>query len=163
MMATADREVLIRSRLWRRLIPFAAGVVVAGVTSLPVTVDWFTLSGGDRWTLLFCTAVFLFKSYLFVAMRYRMTQQSRRLTVFGTALVDFFTSLTALAIVLAAVFGILYIYAAHGIFRPQWFTVITRSAIAGAGSFVVGTGIAVVWEMRRAGDRLAVHHDSLPP
>lgn len=147
-------------RLKRRAIPFAFAGAVVVMTALPLAAGWLERPQAIKYALLFCTIVFLFKAALFSVMRARMTTKQRELTVFGTALVDVFTGLITLAVVFAAVFGVLFYLADTRGQQPSWFRITYLSAIAGAGSLIIATGVAVLYEMRRVGGDLAVHEDS---
>lgn len=136
-----------RIHMKRRAVPYLAGIPGAGAAFLPTAL-----------ALLFLTIAFLFKAALFVWMRHRMTDDRRQLTIFGYALVDFFSSLTLFAGVMAGVFGVLYVFATQGKEQPGFMVTIDRAAIGGGCAIIVASGIAVAYEMRRAaGHRLSVH------
>jgi hypothetical protein len=144
-----------------RCLPFAVAVLALIVGLVPLWIDTVNASDADLWTLLLAAGVFAFKSALFFWMRYRMTTDRRRLTTFGMALVDFFTALTVLAVVLAVTFTVNAAYAWGDPSPPPVATrTIMRACIVGAGVLVVATGIAAAWEMRRAGLTLSVHDEA---
>lgn len=150
----------------RRLIPIAIGIGVFVVAFVPYQTGIMSDDTANRWTIILACFGFSFKGAEYVAMRRRMTGRGQKLSVFGLALIDWFTALALFALTMAAVFGITYYYALGcDPLRPQTcappFIVRTlnRAAIDGAVAFAVATGAAAWWEMRRAGEHLAVHTD----
>lgn len=144
----------------RRTIPFALALLVLLVGLAPLKIGAINAEQADIWTLILASFVFAFKSGLFAWMRYRMVTDTRRLTVFGLALVDFFTALTVMAIVLAAVFMVTFVYAYQGTTPLSiGLRTLNRACIVSAGVLVIATGTAAAFEMRRAGIKLSVHED----
>lgn len=143
----------------RRAVPFVVATIVAVPVTTPLWVDWMTDRQANLLTFFFCSVVFLFKAFLFGRMRARMTGEQRALTVFGWALIDFFTGLIALAIVFAVVYGALFAAVARNWLLPDWFAIASRASIVWAGALILACGVAVEYEMRRVAGRLAVHVD----
>lgn len=151
-----------RRRFWRRLIPVVFALAVTAVSSVPIWSDRFSGRGANLLTLGIAVAVFIFKSALFAYMRRRMVLETRRLTMFGRALVDYFSALVLLDLVMAMVFSTLFWLSSREVLIPRWLTLANRSAINGGAALILGTGLAVAWEMRAAGARLDVHEDRPP-
>lgn len=146
----------------RRAIPPLMGILGAAIAGLPLWFpNHFSDDRADQFTLGFGMFIFYFKFIVFGVMRQRMTVESRQLTVFGLALVDFFLGLMIVALVTGTVYGILLYLSLIGEITSQTIRLINRSAIIGSGCFVVGAGTAVLIELRRAGIRLSVHVDDL--
>jgi hypothetical protein len=155
-----------RRRLRRRMLPILFAIVVAAISSLPIWTDWFSDRGASLLTLGIAAGGFVFKSALFSYMRHRMASESRRLTLFGEALVDYFTALVVLDLVMVLVFGTLFLltYRMTNNLKPipMWLTIANRSAINGGVALIAATGLAVAFEMRSVGARLDVHEDRPP-
>ena len=148
----------------RRLIPPTIATVVLVLAILPVLTDRIPETGADKWTLLLTIAVFVFLSILFGWMRLRMTRDKPPVTVFGRALVDFFSALTLVWLAFGVVSAVSYWFAVQGkVPAPLTIRTINRAAIAFAGALVASTGIAVAYEMQRAGPVLHVHEEPPPP
>jgi uncharacterized protein YacL len=114
----------------------------------------------NRTTLMVAAIVFGFKAVLFAWMRHTMISESRRLTVFGLALKDFFLALALLATALAAVYSLLlWISFSHRLPSAE-IVIINRAVIVANATLIVVTGAAVAHEMRKAGSRLSVHDES---
>ena len=145
----------------RRLIPLAFALIVATIASLPSWTNQISNATADRWALLFEVVMFGFLLILFASMwrTMRRSGQTTSRTIFGFALTDFFIGLVILAISLVLVFGYLYIALGTSWNAPSWLRLITRIALAGGGALAFATGMAVKWEMGRAGPQLAVHHE----
>lgn len=141
----------------RRMIPPAISLAVLFAVTLPLMSGNISERSANLWLLAAVTTVFAFKTVLFFWMRQRMVHNRHDLTVFGMAIADFFSSLTILAGVLTYVFGLLYYMVAHDHTISHSMQTINRITIAVSGSLVVTTGVAVAWEMHRAGEDLTVH------
>lgn len=146
-------------RLRRRLIPPLFALTIAGITALPILTPWFSERSANLLSLGIAAGGFFFKSGLFGFMRQRMTDPHRRLTLFGEALVDYFSALVVLDVAMVVVFGTLFSLTYRGIAIPHWLTIANRSAINGGVALILGTGGAVTHEMIEAGERLEVHED----
>jgi hypothetical protein len=150
----------------RRVIPIAIGVTFFGVAMVPNWLGWMSDRTADILTIILSAVGFGFKAAEYLAMRRRMTTRGQKLSVFGLALIDWFTGLAILSLVMTGVFLLTYYYAVGcDLARPQTcrpplsLQLFNRAAIDGAVAFVVATGAAAWWEMRRAGDYLSVHTD----
>lgn len=145
-------------RLMRRLIPVGVALTLTGLALYPALTDMVTESEWLRWSLLLLAGMFLFKTMVFTWMRQTMVDQTRRLTVFGCALVDFFTAIVVCDLLLVYLFFTGYLAAREGR-QTASFTVrvMGRSGLVGGVSLVLGTGFAVAWEMRRAKGHVRVH------
>jgi hypothetical protein len=146
-------------RTWikSRMIPFVVAALVVIVTSIPIWSGVFSERAATLWTIFFLVVIFLFKTVLFWWMRRRMTEPGRVLTNFGQAILDFFTALILFSLTFSIIFGLTYYYALSEQIQPDWLRLYNRVAIAGVGSLVIGTGVAVAWEMRRIRGVLLVH------
>lgn len=95
-----------------------------------------------------------------------MRANTRELTVFGTAISDWFLSLTLMALTFTYVFGYLFyvglsVKAGHPIVpESDTVRVINRLLIVWSGTIVLGIGVAVAYEMKKAGEDLSVHVES---
>lgn len=152
--------------LHRRLIPFAIAGIVAVALPIPSLVGWVTEEQANQWTAAIATIGFAVKALVFAVMRHRMVYSKKRLTVFGTALVDFFLGLVIMDLVLAVTFGIALAFALRGVLvTPLSFRIGSRAAIAGGITLTVGTAIASLYELVKAAAKLSVHErqDDLSP
>lgn len=142
----------------RRAIPYAAAgasVLVAGYLFFVAPVDETT---ANLATAAYLALVFYVKSGMHFWMRRRMKRRGRDLTVFGYALTDYFVGLVVLAAALALSLSAAAWYAGHGAdVQPGIVRALSRVALVGAGTLVLGTAAATGYEMRRAGEPLAVH------
>lgn len=154
------RKPVAKLRLRRRLIPFGVALLAAVIGVFPVSAHMVGEMRVNQYTALYVAIIYCFQSVLFYYMRRRMRQDGRRLTNFGYALIDFFTGLTLLSFVFFAVYTTVFISAVRSVDQPFWLRMINRSSVGMAGTLIVGTGIAVGIEMRRARGRLLVHEDS---
>lgn len=145
--------------LRRRLIPPLLAIVVGLATLSPLLTDWPSEADANRWTLFALAGMFTFKAALFLWMRQRMVDGVRTLTRFGSALVDFFTAVVLCDLALVVVFGIAYGYARAGRLSPFWLRLSDRAALIAGAAFVISTGGAVAFEMRRSGIQLRVHEE----
>lgn len=141
----------------RRFIPpaFAGAVLVICLSPLVFDIDPNT---ADLYTLPIAATIYAFMAIMFGWMRQRMIKDPRELTVFGVALVDFFTACTLLAVIWAIVWFIVFVYALDGVTpAPYVVRTLNRAAAITGGALFVGCGAAVGFEMRRVGPIMSVH------
>lgn len=144
--------------LKRRAIPFVAAVAVASTIPAPPLVNWVGDQRANLWSALVLTVGFAFLAMLFGVMRDQMTDDRGPLTVFGTALIDFFSALVVLFAVLSGTFGLVFVFGVRGTVElPIWFRLASRAGIAGGVVLTIGTGIAMLWEMAQVRDHIIVH------
>ncbi len=145
----------------RRLIPYGVSGLVTTLTAITVWLSWPSDRVLNRATLAFLCVVFLFLSILFFQMRKRMVAVSNHLTIFGEALVDFFTGLTLFALIMTVIQIVQFVYAFRedGEKLPLVTSLLVRSAAIGAGMLILGTGFAVGFEMSKVEGQLLVHED----
>ncbi len=148
----------------RRLIPPIIAILFGLAAFSPLITDWPSESKTNTWTLFALTGMFIFKAVLFAWMRIRMVDQVRTLTKFGAALADFFGAIVLCDVAIAVLFSIAYYYARLGRIAPFNLRLTDRSFLIAGVAFVICTGGAVGFEMRRAGSKLRVHveHDDGP-
>ena len=145
----------------RRWIPFTVSAVVLLVCLTPLYSPRVDAQTANLVTLVSASGVFAFMALMFGWMRYRMVTDTRGMTIFGLSLVDFFTAHIVLAAVWSGVYAVLAFWAVThpGDLVPDWIRTINRATIIAGGALIVGTGIAVGIEIRRAGIFLSVHRD----
>lgn len=145
----------------RRLIPIIAALFVTAESFLPSQFELISGHTADIQSLASMIFVFIFILALFGTMRARMTVPNRKLTVFGVALVDFFTGLMVLAFTMVMVWCTLFILVVYLEPTPHWLTLLNRALVAGSGTLIIGTGAAVFYEMHLTGPNVTVHEDDL--
>jgi hypothetical protein len=167
----------------RRWIPVIAALIVGAAVVIPVWLGLVSESTAIRGTLLLVAVSFGVKAVVFAVVRRRLGDSSA-MTMFGVSLADWVASLAVLDVVLCYVFSAAYFYA-QGIdltacrprnatinpalclqtmqagAMPQWMTIANRAAIATLVTLTIGTGVAVLWEMNRSREKLAVRE--IPP
>lgn len=145
----------------RRWLPFGLSALVLIICLAPLYSDRIDALTADLYTLPLASGVFAFMAVMFGWLRYRMVTDSRPMTVFGLSLVDFFTAHIVLAAVWSGVYLVLFWWAkTHpGEVQPTDIRTINRATIIAGGALIVSTGIAVAYELRRAGIDLAVHQE----
>lgn len=143
----------------RRYVPPAGALVMTLVASLPIWWGDFSAVQANRWSLVALILVFVFMGALFYTMRSRMTSSARHLTIFGQALVDYFSALVGLSGTMVVVWTTLLALSISLRPTPNWLGTLNRALIAGSGTLIVLTGAAVFYELKRAGGRPSVHVD----
>lgn len=145
----------------RRLIPPVGAILMTGVAALPIWWEGFSTVQANRWSLASMILVFSFIAALFYTMRARMVARRRTLTVFGQALVDYFTALVVLSFTMIAVWSTLLVLSIRLDPAPDWLSLLNRALISGSGTLIVLTGAAVFYELHRAGNNPSVHLDDM--
>jgi len=144
-------------RIRRRWIPLLIAIVDLAIWGAILYWSDISEDRADRWTLLNLCLGYVVKSFMFWYMRQRMVGDRRRLTFFGWSLADFFAALTVLAVILAIVTAVTYL-AVLGGHQPAFsLRLFNRLAINFGVWLVNGTGLAVLYEMRREDSSLNVH------
>lgn len=154
-------NMFTRYPMRRRLIPILMAIFVTAEAFLPAQLDLISSHTADIQSLSSMIFVFIFMFILFGTMRSRMMVANRTLTVFGVALVDFFTGLMLLAFTMVMVWCTLFILLVYMEPTPHWLTLLNRALVAGSGTLIVGTGGAVFYEMHLTGPNVTVHEDDV--
>ena len=144
-------------KMRRRLIPLSVALLDLLIWIVLASLTLIDESTADKWTLFNLAIGYLVKSIIFWYMRRRMVGDRRELTIFGYALADFFLALTILAIFFFLVTSSMYLYLLFGDLQPFSIRLANRLLINFGVWLTNGTGVAVLYEMRRAESSLNVH------
>lgn len=157
-----DHSNVAAPRLRRRLIPLILSLLSTGAMVYPVVTNLVSEKDWLQWSLLILSAIFTFLAIIFFWMRQTMVEQTRRLTIFGVALVDFFGSIVLATLFLVYLFFEGYL-AVRGGHQTSSFTVrlVGRSGLVGACVFIMSTGVVVAYEMRKAKGNVRVHQQDV--
>lgn len=140
-------------RLRRRLVPLLTGISFGFLAALPLLFpEQFNEQDSYTYTFAFLAAVFGFKAYEFTVIRWRLSRQGPRLTLFGLSLIDFFTYLAILALLFATLWGTWSWAFDQGRDLPRAVQEWLRVLITGVGGSVLVSGAFVDLEMRRSDD-----------
>lgn len=146
----------------RRLIPMGIGLFAFGVCVSTAFEEWVSENLWIEWTAFVLSGLFLFKSFLFFWMRQTMIEQTRKLTIFGWALCDFFLAITLGDLFLTYTFALAWWALHNSQLTPSFsWRVFGRSGLIGASFFVISTGVAVGFEMKKAAGHVRVHEEIL--
>lgn len=141
----------------RRLIPPGLAITALTFALYPALAGTASEVSWLLWSLLILAILFAFSAAIFWWMRHTMVAQTRGLTIFGCALIDFFTAIVLGDIFLVYLFGTSWWALRQGHQASFITKVLGRSGLISAGVFIMATGAAVAFEMYRAHGNIQVH------
>lgn len=146
-------------KLRRRWIPPIFAILTTGIWIALIAFDAITEHQASQLTLLNLGIGYAVKTGGFWYMRHRMLEDSRKLTIFGLSIIDFFLALIIFSATLTVISFALFFIDGSPSLAFRLFNRLSTNLVIW---LIIGTEAAVIYEMRRAPLPLEVHTPDEP-